>query len=100
MKKFKLFDDSQIESELGYDHLIGWAIPENVQSVEFENGTILINENFDLEACKQNAIKPLQSKIIDLQIRIDAGVKNSLDISELQSELNSLKTEIRLIEAL
>jgi hypothetical protein len=100
MKKLKLLDGTILESDIGHDPVTGWSIPNNVRSIEFEDGTILENQNFDLETCKQNAIKPLQAKIIDLQIRIDAGVKNSLDVSELQSELNSLKTEIRLIEAL
>lgn len=47
MKKLTLFDNSILETEIGYDQLTGWAIPSNVKQVEFEDGTVLENENFD-----------------------------------------------------
>jgi len=46
MKKLTMFDDSIREGEIGYDHVNGWAIPPDVKSVEFENGTILVNPDF------------------------------------------------------
>lgn len=47
MKKLFLTDDSFYLGDIGYDHESGWSIPRNVRKVEFEDGTILINENFD-----------------------------------------------------
>lgn len=47
MKKLTLFDNSIVESEIGYDHVTGWAIPSNVKQVEFEDGTILENPNYE-----------------------------------------------------
>ncbi len=46
MKKLKLFDDSIIEGEIGYDAATGWAIPLNVKEVVFEDGTVLENPNY------------------------------------------------------
>lgn len=46
MKKLTLFDNSNIETEIGFDHVTGWAIPSNVKQVEFEDGTILENPNY------------------------------------------------------
>lgn len=102
MKKLKLFDGKILESELGHDNQIGWLIPNDVQSVEFEDGTILINPDFDLRSVKQSKIEPLQSQIIDLQIRLDAATKNNLipTIKVLNLENASLKAEIARIEAL
>lgn len=49
MKKLKLFDGSVIEGEIGYDPASGdWSIPSNVKQVEFEDGTILENPNFEV----------------------------------------------------
>ncbi len=48
MKKLTLFDDSIIETEIGYDHFTGWAISSNVKQVEFEDGTILENPDFEI----------------------------------------------------
>ena len=46
MKKIILHDDSIVETEIGFDHVTGWAIPSNVKQVEFEDGTILENPDF------------------------------------------------------
>lgn len=46
MKKLTLFDDSIIETEIGFDHHIGWTISSNVKKVEFEDGSILNNPDF------------------------------------------------------
>lgn len=46
MKKLKLFDNSIIEADLGWDFINGWQIPPNVLEVEFEDGTILENPNY------------------------------------------------------
>lgn len=48
MKKIVLYDDSVVETEIGYDHINGWAIPPNVKEVEFEDGTILENPDFEI----------------------------------------------------
>jgi hypothetical protein len=102
MKKLKLFDGKILEGELGHDNQTGWSIPNDVQSVEFEDGKVLINPDFDLESVKQSKIEPLQSKVIDLQIRLDAATKNNLvpTINALNLEITSLKAEIARIEAL
>lgn len=100
MKKLKLFDDKILEGELGYDNQIGWSIPNDVQSVEFEDGTILINPNFDIETIKLEKTQSLKSQIIDIQIRKDAGVKNGLNMTEEQTQIDALKSEIARIEAL
>jgi hypothetical protein len=62
----------------------------------------VINPDFDLESVKQSKIEPLQSKVIDLQIRLDAATKNNLvpTINALNLEITSLKAEIARIEAL
>jgi len=47
MKKLKMSDGSIVLDEIGFDNVNNkWAIPENVQSVEFEDGTILENPDF------------------------------------------------------
>ncbi len=100
MKKLKQFDGKILEGELGHDNQTGWSIPNDVQSVEFEDGTILINENFNLESVKASKISALESKIIDLQIRKDAAVKAGLSVTSLQTQIDALKAEIATIEAL
>lgn len=47
MKKLTLFDDSIIEGEIGFDHVTGWAISSNIKKVEFEDGTIIENKDFN-----------------------------------------------------
>lgn len=100
MKKIKLFDGKILDGELGHDNQTGWSIPNDVQSVEFEDGTILINENFDLESVKASKISVLESQIIELQIKKDASVKAGLSGVSLHSEIDALKAEIATIEAL
>lgn len=100
MKKLNMYDGVVVDSELGYDNQIGWSIPNDVQSVEFEDGTILINPNFDIETIKLEKTQSLKSQIIDIQIRKDAGVKNGLNMTEEQTQIDALKSEIARIEAL
>ncbi len=100
MKKIKLFDSTTLDIDLGFDNQTGWSIHSDVQSVEFEEGTILINENFNLESVKASKISVLESQIIELQIRKDASVKAGLSGVSLQSEIDALKAEIATIEAL
>lgn len=100
MKKLKLFDGKIIDGDLGHDSITGWSIPSDVQSVEFEDGRILINENFNLESVKDSKISAIESKIIDLQIRKDASVKAGLSGASLQTQIDALKAEIIIIEAL
>jgi len=45
-------DGSIIESELGHDPINGWALSPNIEQVEFEDGTVLVNPDFvGLELC-------------------------------------------------
>jgi len=46
MKKLKMSDGSIIESELGHDPINGWALSPNIEQVEFEDGTVLVNPDF------------------------------------------------------
>lgn len=100
MKKLKLFDDKILEGDLGHDNQTGWSIPNDVQSVEFEDGTILINENFNLESVKASKISVLESQIIELQIKKDASVKAGVSVNGFISKIDALKSEISAIEAL
>lgn len=101
MKKLTLFDNSIVDGEIGHDHTNGWAISNDVKSVEFEDGTILENPNFDLEVAKQMHIQPLQNQIVDLQIRLEAATKNELlpTITTITNEINIIKDKISQIEA-
>lgn len=94
MKKLKLFDGKILEGELGYDSQTGWSIPNDVQSVEFEDGTVLINPDFDIEIVKSKKIKDLQSTIIDLQIRKDAGVSAGVSVSDIDNDISVLTQKI------
>lgn len=100
MKKLNLFNNLIIDGEIGFDHATGWAIRKDVKSVEFEDGTILINPDFDIETIKLEKTQSLKYQIIDLQIRKDAGVKNGLNMTEEQNQIDALKAEIAIIEAL
>lgn len=46
MKKLKI-GNSIIETEIGYDQVNGWVVSPNVQEIEFEDGTILENPEYD-----------------------------------------------------
>lgn len=49
MKKLTLHDNSIIESEIGWDNIDHrWSIPLNVKTIEFEDGTILENPDFEI----------------------------------------------------
>ncbi len=100
MKKIKLFDGKILDGDLGHDNKTGWSIPNDVQSVEFEDGTVLINENFELESVKASKISVLESQIIELQIKKDASVKAGVSVNGFISKIDALKSEISAIEAL
>lgn len=100
MKKLNLFNGTFENVDIGYDAITGWSIPNDVQSVEFEDGTILINENFNLESVKASKISVLESQIIELQIKKDASVKAGVSVNGFISKIDALKSEISAIEAL
>ena len=47
MKKLTMSDNSIVETELGFDQINGWSFPSNVKEAEFENGTIIQNDDYD-----------------------------------------------------
>lgn len=48
MKNIKLFDDSIIQGEIGWDNVnFKWLLPSNIKEVEFEDGTIIENPNYE-----------------------------------------------------
>lgn len=100
MKKLKQFDGKILDGDLGHDNQTGWSIPNDVQSVELEDGTILINESFNLESVKASKISAIESKIIELQIKKDASVKAGVSVNGFTNQIDALKAEIAAIEAL
>ena len=62
MKKLKLFDGKIIDGNLGYDHATGWSFPFDVQSVVFEDGSILENPKFKMADVLEKKNAEIESK--------------------------------------
>lgn len=100
MKTLLMFDGTVQQSEIGYDHLTGWSIPSDVVTVEFEDGTVLANPNFDLEILKSSKVSDLESRLVSVyqekQAADSLGLENkslacTATIEDLQNQIEQIK---------
>jgi len=103
MKKLTLFDDSIIDGEIGYDHVTGWAIPSNVKQVEFEDGSILQNPDFNLaEIIIEKNLEIEAKRKIRYQNESDplffAFQRNEITKQEWIDKVNQIKNELPYVE--
>ena len=100
MKKLITFDNLILESDLGYDPATGWSIPNNVRSVEFEDGTLLENPNFDPVGAK--AARVLQIENAVLSASKDKTIADQLGLTgksvELQISIDQLLLELQTLK--
>jgi len=97
MRKITLFDNSVVDGDIGYDPATtSFVWRSDVKSIEFEDGKILKNPNFNLITAKKNKILQIEQLIINQQLQLNAAQQNNLigltpilskKISDLQEEI-------------